>query len=89
MRNCLSTYLIIMLLGALVGCQFAFPDDDYNIKKSISEGDSLHLYSTLDEPIGSRFDEDKIYYSMRFGKLRTLQGGVDGEPLQGEYELFY
>lgn len=88
MKNYLSSYILVMFLIA-TSCQLMIPEDDFNIRKSMSEGDTLHLFSTLDEPVGSRFDADKIYYSFRFGKIRSLQGGIDGEPLQGKYELFF
>lgn len=89
MKNCLSIYIIIAVLSLASGCHMTIPEDHFNIRNKMVKGDSLHVYSTLDEPVGSKFNENKTYYSVRFGEIRTLQGGVDGEPLQGVYELYF
>lgn len=88
MKNCLSIYLTIAVLSLAASCHMTIPEDHFNIRNKIVSGDSLHIYSTIDEPISNNFSENKTYYSVRFGKVRTLQGGIDGEPLQGVYELF-
>ncbi|MGB3468383.1 MAG: hypothetical protein WBA74_24070 [Cyclobacteriaceae bacterium] len=82
-------YLSVFLILFTAGCHLTIPEEQFLIKKRISYGDSLHLFTTIDEMVGSGFQPEKTYYAYRFGKISQLQGTANGKPLHGQYELFY
>ncbi|MEL7147265.1 MAG: hypothetical protein AAFO69_12905 [Bacteroidota bacterium] len=65
------------------------PETTQQLKKSISKGDTLHLFYIPYAPKQIKTADDLTYFSFRFGEMHQTQGAVVGTPLDGPYELFY
>lgn len=83
------SYLLLMMLVTVTACHLTIPEDQFLIRKRVSVGDTLMLFTTIDEMVGPDFQPERTYYAYRFGKINTMQGTASGKPLHGDYDVFY
>ena len=84
-------YYCLLIVAACFthACRMQVPELTDDLKKSVSHGDSLHLFYIpyADQAVKTR--DDRVYFGYRFGDIHATQGAVVGAALHGEYELFY
>jgi len=89
MKNPLFSLLAALSITFLVGCTNMVPEDGLAVRKTMSKGDTLHLFTVENSTRNYQTKDDKIYHSFRFGKIIQTQGIVNGKALSGMYEQFY
>ena len=89
MNRYLYYFVPLLILASLTACQSNMPVVDGQLKKSVSHGDTLHLFQVLNTQKTFKTRDNKVYYGFRFGEIQQTQGAITGYPLSGDYEMLH
>ena len=81
--------LIYMSVGMMNSCRMQIPEVTDQVRKSVSNGDTLQLFYIPSAARPNKTKDHLVYHGYRFGEINQTRGAVSGVALDGEYEFFY